>query len=276
MFTMKRRFFSYGIETNANFFKKIFLRFYVPCCKNGQIVVECYQKIHDVESLYICNGNKTYVAFVMDGRSGSALYVSAIKLLEGATGQTSLLYSLRSTIAIRIASQSRRCAKDRETGSWETSLDGTRFPRSPRFRDKSFPSPIREFYRGRLSRIAVRATNITINWTRRERIMPRRIYAGPTFSLFHLILEPCTTIVSTRRGRAREPRRYQGNRMAAINLVRYNRTKKMRFTFITAISLALMTFTAHVYHITYLPYNPCIIFFVINCRLRFPSPISIN
>jgi len=132
------------------------------------------------------------------------------------------------------------------------------------------------FYRGRLSRIAVRATNITINWTRRERIMPRRIYAGPTFSLFHLILEPCTTIVSTRRGRAREPRRYQGNRIAAINLVRYNRTKKMRFTFITAISLALMTFTAHVYHITYLPYNPCIIFFVINCRLRFPSSISIN
>src|SRR5580765_589616 len=85
--------------------------------------------------------------------------------------------------------------------------------------------------------------------------MPRRIYAGPTFSLFHLILEPRTTIVSTRRGRAREHRCYQGNRMAAINLVRYNRTKKMRFTFITAISLALMTFArADVYHVTCVRY----------------------
>lgn len=66
--------------------RKSFSIFMCSCCKNGQIVVECYQKIHDVESLYICNGNKTYVAFVMDGRSGSALYVSVIKLLEGATG----------------------------------------------------------------------------------------------------------------------------------------------------------------------------------------------
>jgi len=45
--------------------------------------------------------------------------------------------------------------------------------------------------------------------------------------------------------------------MAAINLARYNRTKKVRPTFITAISLALMTFAArvHVRHVTYPPYN---------------------
>lgn len=45
--------------------------------------------------------------------------------------------------------------------------------------------------------------------------------------------------------------------MAAINLAQYNRTKKVRPTFITAISLALMTFAArvHVRHVTYPPYN---------------------
>lgn len=98
-----------------------------------------------------------------------------------------------------------------------------------------------------------------INWTKRGKITlqtvtDRRTYV---FLIFRFWNNARPLYLSACCGRACESRRYQGNRMAAINLARYNRTKKVRPTFITAISLALMTFAArvHVRHVTYPPYN---------------------
>ncbi|CAL1683596.1 unnamed protein product [Lasius platythorax] len=56
------------------------------------------------DPLCVCGGNKTYVAFVTDGHSGCALYVSAIKLLEESPDARRYCTLLRSTIAVRIAS----------------------------------------------------------------------------------------------------------------------------------------------------------------------------
>lgn len=89
-------------------------------------------------------------------------------------------------------------------------------------------------------------------------------------------LDPRTThrpIVSVRSDGA-----HQGNRMAAINLVRYNWTKKVRATFITAISLALMAFarSSTVCHVSAVERHSLYGLFLIYCQFLYVTKIIVN
>lgn len=99
MFTLKRRYllFSWYLEANEDFFtKKIFLHFYVPCYKNGQIVVECYRKIRDFGRSAVCLRRQQNVRGIRYGRSFRLRIIRfRDKTPRRVTGWSSLLYSFK-------------------------------------------------------------------------------------------------------------------------------------------------------------------------------------